>query len=964
MMKRGLLSIMIVFCLLLALLPMTANAEEFYTVTYSVPTGYLAPDADRVHAGNSYALPTGLAAPEGYTFVGWYESPLTNEISLADPEDTVKTGLYLPAGNITLYACYCRTETIDGYYQKTTGEPASSGNKYLIVYESEDKNIAFTNKPGTAGSGASHYNTAGDFINVTITNDKIALTSEVEAIALVIRRVSTGHFSIKLPNGKYLGYNAGTDLKLYDTEYSNNGIDFDALGYFVWNDLTTTDRIFSYSSRYDTIKFFKDDSNLYLYERHAPRTVDYYTTNPLDESECLHKHTRLTGYVAPTCMDIGHTGVLTCDDCGATLQRDSEISALGHDLIANYNYLNEPFYPCEGGLIYYTCSRCDYTEEEWESGTGHNWVFNVEEYENDPDPNKNMANHCYCEKCNSVYLCWANDGPAPEPCEYGGEVGEHSFVAHAEKLPTCTESGHTAYSSCSLCGYCTNYITVEPVSDWHDFTYTVSGNGMHTGNCTRCDYSRTESHAFVDGACVCGARKTPAYMQTASLQDGDVVVIYFPETGESVHSETTFAQFSVDALQMNTVASAFLWTVKDLGDSYLFSNGTDRLSSYAEEDTEYIYDEINDPEELFPLPVLVYNPYIMIKPNCSDNSYDSFGDCWTIRCDENTSQLYLNSTLFGLDDPFSAEFGPVEFYKLAAMGVSELKIDTASLTLYEDIVVNFTASVPEGLTEPYMVIEVGEQSHTIQASREDAQGRLVFEFKGLTPDMMGDNIKATLYATTAGGQLVHYCKPTYSVKQYCTNVMAAYPDNAKLQTLLADMLVYGAATQRFTGHNTDALVTAGLDLTAASEFSDLTATDFARTGTPDANIQWTGAGLECGSQMSMYFTLNTTAGDATSVEVTINGRTTAYGFFDMTVTDESDFGATCRVVFRGISASEYGDVVTAVLKNNGEQVGETLTYSVNSYIYSKQHNTAVENLAQLVQAIYNYGASAKNYLNK
>ncbi|MBQ3355563.1 MAG: leucine-rich repeat domain-containing protein [Oscillospiraceae bacterium] len=288
-----------------------------------------------------------------------------------------------------------------------------------------------------------------------------------------------------------------------------------------------------------------------------------------------------------------------------------------------------------------------------------------------------------------------------------------------------------------------------------------------------------------------------------------------------------------------------------------------------------------------------------------------------------------------------------------------LAINTASLTLYEDIVVNFTATVPEGLTNPYMVVELGEQSYTLAPSREDDQGRLVFDFMNLTPDKMGDNIKATLYATTEGGQLVHFCKPEYSIKQYCTNVMAAYPENEKLQVLLADLLLYGAATQRFTGYNADALVTEGMTLENASTFADLTSTDFARTGAIDPEIQWTGAGLECGSQMSMYFTLNTTVGAATSVEVTINGRTTVYAYEDM-ATDDTN---TCRVVFRGISASEYGDVVTAILKNNGEQVGQTLTYSVNSYVYSKQNDTAVENLAQLVKAIYNYGKSAKDYLN-
>ncbi|MBQ3356186.1 MAG: hypothetical protein IJG45_03640 [Oscillospiraceae bacterium] len=301
--------------------------------------------------------------------------------------------------------------------------------------------------------------------------------------------------------------------------------------------------------------------------------------------------------------------------------------------------------------------------------------------------------------------------------------------------------------------------------------------------------------------------------------------------------------------------------------------------------------------------------------------------------------------------------GALTFTDAVPAADNGLRINTASLTLYEDIAVNYAATVPEGMTDPYMVFTVGEQNYTVTSSREDSQGRLIFTFTNLTPDMMGDNISATLYATS-DGDLVSYAKPTYSIKQYCTNVMAAYPDNAKLQTLLSDMLVYGAATQRFTGHNAGSLVTEGLDLNA-SEFSALTSTDRALTGTEDTNIRWTGAGLECGSRMNMYFTLSTTAGAATSVRLTINGRTKVYNYADMVTSDPN----VCKVTFRGISASEYGDVVTAVLLNNGTQVGQTLTYSVNSYVYSMQNDETVANLSRLVQAIYNYGASAKNYIS-
>ncbi|MBQ6430572.1 MAG: InlB B-repeat-containing protein [Oscillospiraceae bacterium] len=285
-----------------------------------------------------------------------------------------------------------------------------------------------------------------------------------------------------------------------------------------------------------------------------------------------------------------------------------------------------------------------------------------------------------------------------------------------------------------------------------------------------------------------------------------------------------------------------------------------------------------------------------------------------------------------------------------------LRISAASLTLHQDIVVNFTAAVPAGMTNPYVVVELNSRSYEITQSTEDTQGNRVFAFTDLTPDQMGDNLKATLYAT-ADSVRYEYCLQEYSVKQYCTNVMAAHPEDTNLQTLLADILVYGAATQTFTGHNADSLVTAGVDLTAASAFVPLTTTD-ASIPVANGDIYWMRAGLMCDGRMSIYFDLRTNAGAATTVEVTINGRTTTYNYDDIVTNDPT----VCRVIFHGVAAYEYGDPVTAVIKNNGTQVGGTLTYSVNSYVYSMQNNTQYPNLAALVRAICNYGKSAREYL--
>ena len=59
-------------------------------------------------------------------------------------------------------------------------------------------------------------------------------------------------------------------------------------------------------------------------------------------------------------------------------------------------------------------------------------------------------------------------------------------------------------------------------------------------------------------------------------------------------------------------------------------------------------------------------------------------------------------------------------------------------------------------------------------------------------------------------------------------------------------------------------------------------------------------------------------------------------------------------------ADELDTAVTAIFKLNGEQIGQTLTYSVASYVYHMQNSDNVA-LAELVRAIYNYGCSAKKF---
>ena len=911
-------------CTLLSGLSLTAFADTYYIVTYSVPTGFLGPDADRVLAGHSYTLPTGMAAPEGYDFVGWYENPLQNEIALVDPGDSIKTGLYLPTGDTTLYACYHRTENIAGYYEKTTGEPPSSGNKYLIVYESADKNIAFTNKPGTAGTAASHYNTSGNYIDVTIVNDQIALTADVEAIALTIRRVSTGHFSVKLPNGKYIAYNSGTDLKLVDTESTNNGIDFDALGYFVWNDLTTTDRIFSYSTRYDTFKFYKDNSDLYLYERHAPRTVDYYTTNPLHESACPHEHTTLTGAVAATCTTVGHTGVLTCDDCGVTLQLDSVIPALGHDFdsgvvtapSAANNYV---------GYTTYTCQRpgCGYSYQDNFIGIDYTVTYSVQgttttatvnSYTGTTLPTTATAADGY------TFEGWSEQAIATESTSAAILTGEYH--------PSANVTLYAVYSRDVANSGSSSYVKVasgDPIATNGKYLFVSEPEGGAIAfNAGASDVSATQNYFAVtltgntvtgsngenlDSAAVTAIRVAGTSDFNLQLPDQQ----YIGPTGSSntgMHPGANAIPLSIAVDQDGYAVIANTEIASNLSIRYNSTTNIDKFGFYAATRTK---------------PISLY-----YKDGSGSSTYyttDPSGSTPTV-CDHN----FVNNECTICGERF--------------------RIRSATLALNNQIDVAYIAEIPSGFTNVSLNVNGTEITEY-----QESNGYCYFFYTGVNPQCMGDNISATLNGTYNGTTLTA-TKDNYSVRQYCVSKLNSSSTSNELRALVTALLVYGANAQYYTGYKTNSYVTSGDDLVNPinTTFEELSGFSASFDGVAAADTYWISVGLTLTNGVAMNYRFYATNVSDLSVSVELNDETKIYTADDFTAVDSNVY----EITFDGINADEFADTVTAYFEQDDEQVGNTLFYSVNAYIQSKQNDTK-NKLRMLVRSLSVYGICVEAY---
>ncbi len=283
------------------------------------------------------------------------------------------------------------------------------------------------------------------------------------------------------------------------------------------------------------------------------------------------------------------------------------------------------------------------------------------------------------------------------------------------------------------------------------------------------------------------------------------------------------------------------------------------------------------------------------------------------------------------------------------------KIRSAKLEIAQDISVIYRITIPEGYTNFYVVFNFLNTDYKVFGTRNE-DGSYAYKFPNVLPQQMGENLKATLYATYNGDELCTSVD-TYSVRQYCVNQLNKSIDT-RLHRLLSDLLEYGAAAQKYCGYDTDNLVTNGLNLVASTFVTlDESVNKKMLSGIKDDSTYWKSAGLMYENAMAMYIKFAASDVEDLKIKLSIADRTVTYNVADLS-TDENGF---YTLYFRDIYATQFDDVVTAIFLRNEEQVGQTMTYSVNSYVYSMQ-NSADAKLVELMKATYNYGESAHSYM--
>ena len=289
----------------------------------------------------------------------------------------------------------------------------------------------------------------------------------------------------------------------------------------------------------------------------------------------------------------------------------------------------------------------------------------------------------------------------------------------------------------------------------------------------------------------------------------------------------------------------------------------------------------------------------------------------------------------------------------------DLKLNSASLTLYNNIAVNYKVKKADfdaaGYTDPYIKIVMNGKTTVIKEYAVD-EDNYIFTFRNLSPQFMNDEMNTTVYGKLNGTEYEGDVL-TYSIADYCYRQLAKLSD-AKLLTLIVDLLNYGAEAQRYVDYKADNLVTAKLTDEQAAYATQVTPDITDRhtfIGEETSAAIWKAVSISLKHNVSVLMKFTATDINGVFVKIEMNGREYRINKFD--VDEKGRFVAK----FDSFNATSFRDDIKAtVCDANGDALSNTLVYSVETYAARKLDD---EGLSDIVKAIMKYGDAACDYNN-
>ena len=290
----------------------------------------------------------------------------------------------------------------------------------------------------------------------------------------------------------------------------------------------------------------------------------------------------------------------------------------------------------------------------------------------------------------------------------------------------------------------------------------------------------------------------------------------------------------------------------------------------------------------------------------------------------------------------------VTFVKANAATTPAFK--NVSVSLNKDIVLKFEV---ENYTTGYTL--------TFNYKDKEYKGEVndgVAEFAYVTPQYLGETVTATIY----DGE-TKFAETKKSVKEFLYELIRAKKADyskmpceqfAAMKTLAVDMLNYGAAAQaKYLEKDSYTLVNAELTTEEAA-----LATTFAAPGESvqatlsgtKAGYEWVSAGIRFDYNVSLYFVIKPLTENAV-LKLKIN---------DNEVIDKftKDENGNYKFRYENVNVVDFANKYTVTVWDGETQIGQTLSYSVNTYVLNMH---AKAEMGEITKAVYNYGVSAVKY---
>ena len=919
------------------------------------------------YAGDSLDLPT-VTAPDGFTFLGWMDAPLTDK---TDVKPAHYTTIYTPTADTTLYALYSYVDADSGtgtgdYVKVTSARPDWSG-EYLIVYESDGLIL-----DGSLTSYDKQYN----YQSVSISNNTIK-GSDGDPYRFTISAVSEGYSLLGI-GGKYLGSLTDANTMTTGSSAMSNTISMGADGNV--NIIGSGGAYLRYNVSAARFRYYKSSTYssqkaVALYLKDGSAGTVYYTGSA---RSCDHANTQAVAGKPAGCIESGYTEGVFCNDCQSYIEGHQVIQPLGH----SYSAQVVPPTATEQGYTVYTCAACgDTYNDDFVDALGQTFTVSFV-----VPAGVSAIGNMSCNKTGITlpeagvpaiaegyqFVGWASrqiDNVTQMPQLYTG----HYIAAQNQTL-------YAVYSYTEGGSGSVDYVLKDlvDISATDSVVITVDYNGtVYAMNNTN-GSSDAPDGILVDVTTENGITKLVDLPDDSLIWNisgtEDAFTIYpngktdqwlyckSTNNGVRIGSDNSANKFSIHSGYLyNNAQSRYLGVYRTNPDWRCYTTNTGNIVDQTlgfyvrgEQGTTYYTTEII---------VECEHDYqaVVTAPTCGADGYTTYtcsacGDSYTANTVPATGE---HSAVYTYNDGTHTVICNLCGKTVTLSGTDEYKINSAYLTLASDVSVIFRATIPAGFENAYMVFNVNGVEYTAYSMGQDAQGRDLFSYPGINPQMMGDNINAVLYATVDGMEVTPAKTVNYSVLTYCNKQLPTAGKNFK--TLISDLLTYGAASQIKLGYKTDALVT-DLATTALtpSTFPGASAITNQQAAIGDKNsvADVTGVGLNLSNQVVCKFGFTITDTDLSkyTIKIVIGSKETL-----INASECYSENGKYWINYCDYSASQFDETITVTLWDGSTQMGRTFTYSVNSY-FAKNANSSDAGLAGLVQAVYNYGASAAAYV--